>query len=241
MEFMKCYLGGTIGSAGSRDANWATYNANDSPPSSHRGRVLLPEPGLNHCRGVSRVFLTHFVLKSLKDKPAPQPASSGDDCHQARYPAPNRSGKSARETFGSATQAADCGRAAPLPLPGWEGVWEAQRERAELCRTQGGAERCGVSPTLRRVLGGRGGHRSAPRQPPLPLTRARSRGATVKAPPLPVPAPGRQASPEDPPPAPEQPAGTDGRGGLAPGTISRGKRDHMCKFLPGAGEDKFLL
>lgn len=142
------------------------YNANDCPPSSHWGRVLLPEPGLNHCKGVSRVFLKHFVLKSLKDKPAPQPASSGDDCHQARYPAPNHSGKLEREN-----RAAECGRAAPLPLPGWEGVWEAQRERAELCRTQGGAERCSVSPALCRVLGwGVGGHHSAPRQPPLPLT-----------------------------------------------------------------------
>lgn len=34
-----------------------------TPPSSHRGRVFLPELRLNHCKDVSRVFVTHFVPK----------------------------------------------------------------------------------------------------------------------------------------------------------------------------------
>lgn len=47
--------------------------------------------------------------------------------------------------------------------------------------------------------------------------------------------------PQRTPAARESPAGTDGRSGLAPGTVSRCERDHMREFPPGAGEDKFFL
>lgn len=32
------------------------------PPSSHWGRALLPELGLNHCEDIFRVFLKHILL-----------------------------------------------------------------------------------------------------------------------------------------------------------------------------------
>lgn len=77
-------------------------------PSSHWGRALLLQLGLDPCEDFSKVFLTDFVLQSLEAKPVPQLA-------------PCRAGGTTHMTQSQIT-------------PGnWEGDPGEQLEQAELC------------------------------------------------------------------------------------------------------------